>query len=91
MAGWKTLRGITLCPAPCCEGFEEATLNLPLLQRPTVCQEKPSLGMESLHTSPETNDLKTLHQEIDQTQKSRISFQPSSKQSVQKIEDIHLL
>ncbi|KAL7647444.1 UNVERIFIED_CONTAM: hypothetical protein RMT77_001040 [Armadillidium vulgare] len=38
MAGWKVIRGVTLCPAPCCHGYEERILDLPLLQRPSLCQ-----------------------------------------------------
>lgn len=37
MGGWKVMRGVTLCPAPCCQGYEERTLKMPLLRSPIVC------------------------------------------------------
>ncbi|CAL4059430.1 unnamed protein product [Meganyctiphanes norvegica] len=37
MGGWKSMRGVTLCPARCCAGYEERTLEMPLLKSPVVC------------------------------------------------------
>lgn len=37
MAGWKEIRGVIMCPGPCCNGYEERVMDLPLLQRSTVC------------------------------------------------------
>ncbi|XP_045607669.1 uncharacterized protein [Procambarus clarkii] len=37
MGGWKVMRGVTLCPAPCCPGYEIRTLHMPLLKSPIIC------------------------------------------------------
>ncbi|XP_068228592.1 uncharacterized protein [Palaemon carinicauda] len=37
MGGWKEMRGVTLCAAPCCPGYEERALKMPLLKSPVVC------------------------------------------------------
>ena len=42
MGGWKEIRGVTMCPMPCCEGYEERQLQLPLLQGPIICHKLSS-------------------------------------------------
>ncbi|XP_071549662.1 uncharacterized protein [Panulirus ornatus] len=37
MGGWKMLRGVRLCDAPCCPGYEERVVDLPLLNSPAIC------------------------------------------------------
>jgi len=38
MAGWKRLRGLSLCDPPCCEGYVERVVHPPMLQTATFCQ-----------------------------------------------------
>ncbi|KAG7155927.1 uncharacterized protein LOC121854360 [Homarus americanus] len=38
MGGWKVMRGVTLCAAPCCPGYQQKTLKMPLLDSPVICQ-----------------------------------------------------
>ena len=37
MGGWKVVRGVSMCSMPCCNGYEERTLQLPLLRKPVIC------------------------------------------------------
>ncbi|KAK8726689.1 hypothetical protein OTU49_009997, partial [Cherax quadricarinatus] len=37
MGGWKVMRGVTLCAAPCCPGYEHRILKMPLLKSPVIC------------------------------------------------------
>ncbi|KAK7016209.1 hypothetical protein SK128_009251 [Halocaridina rubra] len=57
MGGWKEMRGLKLCPNPCCPGYEERVLKMPLLKNPVVChkltkEELQKKVLEKLTTTP---------------------------------------
>lgn len=69
MGGWKVMRGVKLCGAPCCPGYEERALNMPLLNTPTVChkltQEELRRRDEARMTTPSpTTQFDLLQDEV---------------------------
>ncbi|XP_076056744.1 uncharacterized protein LOC143034500 [Oratosquilla oratoria] len=60
MGGWKVMKGVTLCPAPCCSGYEERTLSMPFLKSPVICHK---LTQEELRKKEEESRMKSSEQE----------------------------
>lgn len=54
MAGWKVLRGVRLCDAPCCYGYEERVVKMPLVGSPVLCHKLTEEELKKRHDATST-------------------------------------